>query len=91
VTKTLISAYWNPFENKAQKKYYDDKHETIILVNDNSYKNWWLSNEQNDSPVKLYDALHDKNVTLYKQEYGKVDHLKINYEHNKKASPKSFN
>lgn len=82
MTKTLISAYWNPFENKAQKKYYDDKHQSVILVNDNKYKNWWLSNEQNDSPVKLYDALHDKSVTLYKQEYGKVDPLKINYEHN---------
>lgn len=77
--RLLIGAVWS--FNKPQVKYYDIESKQIILINDNQYQNHWLSDQKSDHSVRLYDALHDKNVTLYRQEWGKPDELANNYEH----------
>lgn len=77
--RLLIGAVW--VFNKPQLKYYDIERKQIVLINDNNYQNHWLSDQKNENSVRLYDALHDKNVTLYRQEFGKPDETANNYEH----------
>jgi DNA polymerase I len=80
--RLLVGAAWA--FNRPQLKYYDIDTKEIILINDNKYKNWWLSKKKPDNTderVKLYDALHDKTVSLYKHEYGKPDEGEENWEH----------
>ncbi|MDR4491319.1 MAG: DNA polymerase domain-containing protein [Candidatus Nitrosocosmicus sp.] len=79
MARLLISAGWR--NNQPILKYYNLDTEKIEVVTDTYYENHWLSDEPNESPVYLTNALTNKRVTLYDHKGLFPNKEAKNYEH----------
>lgn len=76
--RLLVSAIWK--DNHAQLKYYDTNKDSVIVIHDKEYKNWWLSDKGENKKV-LYNALEDKKQVYYVHSGGMPNEEGNNWEH----------
>src|SRR5690606_33749180 len=79
--RLLISAGWNNDINQPILKYYNLDTEQIEVEYDSYYQNHWLSDEKNNSPKYLLDAVANKMIILYEYKGDFPNKNANNYEH----------